>query len=213
MAGKKETPLKANVEFLLRRAQAGDKKAFEELVLIYQDKVYSLSYHLAGNREDAEDLAQEAFVRAYLGLRSFRQEADFGTWLHRITVNAWLNMKRSREAQVLSLDNPKRTPEGWQQREFPSQAGSGNPGEALGEKELQLAVWEALQKLSPEFRTVLVLREIEGYSYEEIAAMTKASLGTVKSRLSRARNALKELVAPLLEEKEGAARGKAGENQ
>ncbi len=191
MAGKRETPLKANVEFLLRRAQAGDKKAFEELVLIYQDKVYSLSYHLAGNREDAEDLAQEAFVRAYLGLRNFRREADFGTWLHRITVNTWLNMKRAKEAPVLSLDNPRRTPDGLQARDLPAAGSSGNPGEVLGEKELQIAVWEALQKLSPEFRAVLVLREIEGYSYEEIAAMTRTSLGTVKSRLNRARSALK----------------------
>ena len=180
---------------LIRQAQAGDLRAFEELVVIYQDKIVTLSYYLTGNQADAQDLAQEVLVQAYTKLRSFRQEADLGTWLHRITVNLWSNMQRRQKfPNLLSLDDPVQTGEGKFSRTVASDDPEGDPEEAFEGKELQESVRQALRSLSEEYRIVLVLREIEGYSYEEIAKITGCSLGTVKSRMNRARQALREKI-------------------
>lgn len=180
---------------LIRQAQTGDIRAFEELVAIYQDKIVTMSYYLTGNQADAQDLAQEVFVQAYTKLRSFRQEANLGTWLHRIAINMWSNMQRRQKfSNLLSLDDPVQTGEGEFTRSVVADDPAGDPEEALEDKELQESVRQALRSLSEEYRIVLVLREIEGYSYEEIAKITGCSLGTVKSRMSRARQALKEIV-------------------
>lgn len=157
-----------------------------------------MSFHLTGNQADAQDLAQEAFIRVYLGLGSFRQEADFGTWLYRVTVNVWMNMKRQKEAQVLLLDNPLQTESGEISRTLAAEDPAGNPVEALERKELRQLVRDALWKLPAELRAALVLREMEGYTYKEIAEMVECSLGTVKSRLNRARRILKEKIGPLI---------------
>lgn len=186
-------PDRIDVRLLIRQAQAGDKKAFEELVIIYQDKVYTLSYYLAGNHNDAQDLAQEVFLKAYSSLRSFRLEADLGTWLHRITVNTWSNMRRGRN-QVLSLDDPLQTEDGEMDRPLADGDPTSDPAVALEEKEVQVMVQHAIRSLPEEYRAVLVLREMEGYTYEEIAGIMGCSLGTVKSRLNRARRALKEKI-------------------
>ncbi|MGI9862823.1 sigma-70 family RNA polymerase sigma factor [Moorella naiadis] len=167
--------------------------SFEELVVTYQDKIYSLSYQLTGNHADAQDLAQEVFVRAYTGLKNFRREADPGTWLHRITVNLYLNLRRKiTRHPTVSLDAPLDTGEGEVTREVA--AAGGDPGELVAEQELQGFVRSALKQLPAEYRTVLVLRELQGYSYEEIASLLGCPAGTVKSRLNRARQALKEKV-------------------
>jgi RNA polymerase sigma-70 factor (ECF subfamily) len=164
-------------------------------VAIYQDKIVTMSYYLTGNQADAQDLAQEVFVQAYTKLRSFRQEANLGTWLHRIAINMWSNMQRRQKfSNLLSLDDPVQTGEGEFTRSVVADDPAGDPEEALEDKELQESVRQALRSLSEEYRIVLVLREIEGYSYEEIAKITGCSLGTVKSRMSRARQALKEIV-------------------
>lgn len=186
----------ANVKELVRRSQTKDQQAFAELVSLYQDKVYSLSYHLTGDATEAQDLAQEVFLRAYLHIGTFRQEADFGTWLHRITVNVWLNSRRKQKGPlVISLDTPIVTEDGEMAREVA--AAQPDPLEMTTERELQQLVRRALQELPADFRAVLVLREIEGYNYEEIARLLRCSLGTVKSRLNRARHALKAKVLAL----------------
>lgn len=181
---------------LVRKAQSNDLHAFEELVGLYQNRVYKLCYHLAGNHDDAQDLAQEAFIRAYKALGSFHNEADFGTWLHRITLNVWLNIKRKSSNKTVSLDESYESGDGSSiQREVA--AFDGDPVEALEEKEFRGLVRSALNTLSEEHRSVLVLREIEGYSYEEISHMLGCSLGTVKSRISRAREVLRREIAEL----------------
>lgn len=180
---------------LIRQAQAGDLGAFEELVAIYQDRVVTMGYYLTGSRADAEDLAQEVFVRAYISLKGFRHGADLGTWLHRIALNQWSNMKRGRKfPNVLSLDDPVQTEQGEFARTVASADLGGDPSAALEGKELQGLVQQALRSLPDEQRVVLVLREIEGFSYEEIAKITSCSLGTVKSRMSRARQGLREKI-------------------
>lgn len=185
-----------DAKLLIRQAQGGDLRAFEELVNIYQEKIATLSYYLTGNHADAQDLAQEVFVRAYTSLKSFRQEADLGTWLHRIAMNLWSNMQRRQKlANVVSLDDPVQTESGEVIRTLAADDREGDPAGALEGKELQELLQQALRSLPEEYRTALVLREIEGYSYEEIAAITKSSLGTVKSRLNRARQALREKIA------------------
>ncbi len=178
-----------DVKKLVQQAQRGDIGAFEQLVRLYQDKIYTLTFHLTGNQADAEDLAQEAFVKAFCALKGFRNEADFGTWMHRITVNLWINVRR-REKPTVSLDEPVRTGEGEVQRELA--AAAEEPQEVLERKEFQRFVQRALRELSREHRVVLVLREMQGFSYEDIARVLGCSLGTVKSRINRARAALKE---------------------
>lgn len=186
-----------NTRLLVKRAQKNDQAAFEKLVEIYQNKVYTLCVRLAGNHADAQDVTQEAFIKAYRALGSFRNEADFGTWLHRITVNVWLNFRRKDGGrQPVSLDEPYPDESGsGMQREVA--ATDGDPLRELEEKEFRTLVRAALDSLSAEHRDVLVLREIEGYSYEETARMLGCSLGTVKSRLSRAREMMRRRMIEL----------------
>jgi len=195
------------VKQLIKKSLNNDLAAFEELIGLYQSRVYSLGYQLSGNHDDAQDLAQEVFIKAFGALKGFRNEADFGTWLHRITVNLWLNMRRKQGKQVIvSLDEPVRTGEDEVYSELA--AAEGNPEQMLEDKEFSGLVRLALDELSREYRAVLVLRDIEGYSYEEVAAVLKCSLGTVKSRLNRARQILKQKVAVLAQEAGVALPGK-----
>lgn len=177
------------VNDLIKEAQAGSLAAFEELVLLYQDRVFTHCCHLANNNYDAQDLAQDVFVQAFRSIRSFRQEADFGTWLHRIAVNLWINWcRKNRKAILLSLDEPLLLGEQELNRELA--AGQDSPLEALERAELNEQLYQALNRLHPEYKAVLVLREMEGYSYEEISILLGCALGTVKSRINRARKAL-----------------------
>ena len=178
---------------LVCQAQKKDLAAFEQLVLLYQDRVYALARRLAKDPQDAEDLAQEVFVRAYRSIHTFRGEADFGTWLHRITVNLWLNSRRKTTASIVSLDEPVETPEGTLKREVATL--DGEPERMLLERELGDLLQPALDGLPKEQQAVLVLRELEEYTYEEMAKILNCSLGTVRSRLSRAREALRKAVS------------------
>lgn len=183
------------VKDLVLRAQRDDLGAFEELVVLYQDKIFSQCYRLTGSYSDAQDLAQEVFIRAYKGMKSFRNEADLGTWLHRIAVNQFLNSRRrGQDAVPISLDEPVSTDEGEMLRQVA--AAGEDPLEIMERQEMREMVKAGLNRLPPEFRAVLVLREFEGYSYEEIADLLGCSLGTVKSRLNRARQALRRLLEP-----------------
>ncbi|MFZ5633374.1 MAG: sigma-70 family RNA polymerase sigma factor [Bacillota bacterium] len=180
---------------LIKRSQRGDTGTFEKLVTMYQGRVFGLCLKLTGNRDDAEDLAQEVFIKAFHSLKGFRLEADFGTWLHRIAVNMYLNIKKKNaRAPYISLDDPISTETGEISREVADTGVSGDPLASLEEVEFRGIVRQALGRLTEEHRAVLVLRDMEGYSYEEIARITQCSLGTVKSRINRARQALRELM-------------------
>ena len=174
----------------IHRCQQGDPQAFEEILKLYEKKVYNLTYRMMGNHEDANDLAQEAFIRVYQSIDQFRGDARFSTWLYRIATNVCLDelRKRSRR-QAESLDEPVRTQDGSVMREIPDW--SDNPEEALNRREIQSMVQTGIQSLPEEQKTALILRDLQGHTYEEIAEMLDISLGTVKSRINRGRMALK----------------------
>ena len=181
------------IEELVTASKGGDMTAFEELLTLYQDRVYTHCLHLTGNSYDAQDLAQEVFIQAFRKISSFRGDADFGTWLHRIAVNLWINQfRRSSKITTISYDEPVSTGDGEMAREFITTENS--PQDLVEASERAYVVQSALAKLPEEFKIVVVLRDLEGYSYEEIAEMTSCSLGTVKSRINRGRKLLRNIL-------------------
>ena len=177
---------------LERRAKQGDQKAFEQLVLDNQNRIYALALRLCGDREEAADLAQEAFVKAWQGLSSFQGESSFSTWVYRLTTNLCidhLRKKRRREAveSVVSLDA---TDGGWAE---PADWES-DPQRLLERSERGRALARGLARLPDWQRQALVLRELSGLSYQEIAAALDIDLGTVKSRIARARLSLRKVL-------------------
>jgi len=166
-------------------------EAFEQLVRRYENKVYTVAYRFLGNHADASDLAQDTFLRLYHALPGFRGESSFMTWLYRITANACRDeIRRQQRYHVVSLDNETAN----SGDHFMSRV-SGmipSPEEVVERKEFNNMIQQCINGLSDEHRLILVMREVQGLSYEEIADILKCSLGTVKSRLSRARQAFKE---------------------
>ena len=168
---------------------AGEPAAFEALVRDNEKAVYRLCYRMLGDEQDALDASQEAFFKAYRGLGSFRRESRFSVWLYRLASNACLDMLRKRpDAPPASL-----TDEEGGALDLPDSAPS--PQEAAEAQEQREAVRRALLKLSPDFRQAVVLRDVNGLSYEEIAGISGVEPGTVKSRIFRARRKLAELLA------------------
>ena len=177
---------------LVARAGAGDQEAFEQLVRDNQNRVYSLAVRLVGDREEAADLAQEAFLKAWQGLSSFQGESSFATWIYRLTTNVCIDYlrrkKRRQEVEpAVSLDDED---SGWAE---PADAGQ-DPQRKLEEAERSRALSRGLERLPEHQRQVLVMRELSGLSYQEIGAATGLDLGTVKSRIARARLALRKIL-------------------
>lgn len=188
-------------EALVARSKNGDIDAFEELVSCYERKIYNVAYRLMGNHEDANDLAQEAFLRAFQSISNFRGEASFLTWMCRIVTNLCRDeLRKKYRTQIESLDGEITLGEG----EVKKQVASSEPGpaELYEKKELREKIQELINTLSPEFRLALVLRDIQGFTYEEIAEQLECSLGTVKSRINRARKYLKDKLVQDWEQKE-----------
>lgn len=176
---------------LVERARRGDVAAFEALISQHEKRIYGLAYRLTGNHEDASDMAQEAFVRAYTSLGEFRGDSSFSTWLHRIVYNACRDELRRRQRQRVSfLDEPMDKEDGELARQW-ADPGDG-PEQALERRELQRLVREAVLGLDEDHRDILILRDFQDLTYEQIRDVLGVSLGTVKSRLNRARAALKE---------------------
>ena len=173
---------------LVRAAAKGDEEAFAQLVRLHENKVYHLALRLCSNPEDAADVAQEAFLSAWRGLPNFRGESGFTTWLYRLVNNAAIDHLRKAKKQRadISMDD----------EEAPLEAAdpAPTPHEAAEGQELQQAVAHGLGQLREDHRQVLVMREIQQLSYEEIAQALDLDLGTVKSRLSRARNSLRKIL-------------------
>ncbi len=184
---------------LVERVQQGDLDAFEHLVRRYQHRVYNHVSRMIGAGEDAVDLTQDIFVKVYRSLNRFRGQASFQTWLYRVTANLCVDRHRrnQRAPQVVrSLEAPVETDTGEVEVELPDW--DDNPERLMMTRELQQQVKVAILQLSEKLRPVIVMHDLEGHSYEEIAAALEIPLGTVKSRLFNARAALKELLAPYI---------------
>jgi RNA polymerase sigma-70 factor (ECF subfamily) len=176
---------------LVTSAKAGDVGAFEELVRRYDRNVFRIAQHITQNREDAEDVVQDAFLKAYENLPQFQMQSKFYTWLVRIAVNeALMKLRRRRPERMVSLDEEVRTEEDSMPREIADW--SPNPEQQYNQAELKDILGKTIQGLPPGFRTVFVLRDVEGLSTEETAEALNLSIPAVKSRLLRARLQLRE---------------------
>jgi len=185
------------IKRLVEQAQQGDAKAFTALAEKYKNGVYNYIVRMLHDRTEAEDIAQETFVRAYQALPEFRGAASFHTWLYRIASNLAIDAARRRSRRTsISLDEPVTTDEGEVSRQLPDER--PGPFEELQSAQTQQAVREAIAELSPKLRSVIVLYDLQGLSYQEIGDILGCPLGTVKSRLFNARNQLQEKLAERL---------------
>lgn len=185
---KEEDPLQSDRE-LVSLAQRGDTEAFGQLVDRYQQKIYNLTYHMTSNREQAEDLTQEAFLRAYKALKRFRGQSSFYTWLYRIAVNLTLNhLKKRKKRLEHSLDDLDMGIE--RDPALLEMSAKASPRQGTYLTELQEKLNRALMGLSEKHRTVVVMHDIEGVPHDEIAATVGCSSGTIRSRLYYARQQL-----------------------
>lgn len=178
---------------LVEKCASGDAQAFDFLVKSYQSKIINIAYGMLQDKEDAYDVAQEVFIKLYRKIASFNGEASLDTWIHRVTVNASLDAlrKRGRRVQTVPLvveDDDAQTVE------LPIADDSTAPEKMVLQNERRRQLLDAIERLSPKYRSVLVLREFEDLDYEQIAAGLGISVGTVKSRLSRAREKLRNLL-------------------
>jgi RNA polymerase sigma-70 factor (ECF subfamily) len=171
---------------LVLSAQRGDVHAFEELVERYHGRIYGLTYNMTSNREDAEDLTQEVFVKAFEALPRFKGKSSFYTWLYRIAVNKTINYRKKRNRKrALSLDQFDQ--EIKTDEVYSDLSAKGSPLRNISLSELQIKLNEALQNLSEKHRTVVVMHDMQGIPHDEIAKVVGASVGTVRSRLFYAR--------------------------
>jgi len=176
---------------LIRRAKKGDGKAFSQLVRIHQKWIYRLAYRFCPDHDTADELAQETFVKAYMSLKTFREEFKFSSWLGTIATNLALNHLKRQKHQVSMEDYPI--------QEIVSDPNPrANPVENLTDKEIRSKIEEEVEKLPPEFKAAFVLRVFEDLSYEEIAERLGIEIGTVMSRLFRARSRLKKALEEYL---------------
>jgi len=183
---------------LVRRAQRGERGAFDLLVLRYQHKVIKLVARLLRDPTEAEDVSQEAFVKAYRALGSFRGDSAFYTWLYRIAVNTARNAMASRQRRP--LDYEAELSEGEQATVESRLRHTDTPEATVLSEEIRETVNRAVAALPEDLRTAIILREVEGLSYEEIAAAMDCPVGTVRSRIFRAREAIDRSLHPLLDE-------------
>jgi len=185
---------------LVAQVKRGETQAYGELVRRYQDRVFNTCWRICGHLEDARDLTQDAFLKAYEGLSSFRGDSGFFTWVFRVAVNlALTHRRRGRNRRVVSLDQAAEGEgEPLEPLVFKTHGeAQDDPAEGPSQTELHSALGRALQSLDDDQRAVVVLRDIEGFDYDRIAAILQVPAGTVKSRLFRARMALQRAVEPL----------------
>jgi RNA polymerase sigma-70 factor, ECF subfamily len=185
----KENQTESHERDLVRAAQLGDKSAFKTIYDCYRARVYNLALYSLGDRIWAEDALQTIFLKIYRGLPGFRFESTFSTWVYRVALNECLNQQRSRKTQYVSFESILGSTE-----EFDETA---SPDLRHGDNQRREIVQQAVSALSPKLRTVVVLKYVEGLSYDEIAAALECSPGTVASRLNRALSKLESSLRPL----------------
>ena len=194
------TDLPAEDADLVRRALDDDREAFGELVRRYQNRIFAAIYRILGNREDAREFAQETFLRAFAKLSTFREGARFSTWLYTIALNLTRSELRKRkvrkDVKPLSLDA---APPGEEARPAEPKDVTESPAETVGRRELYRLALREIGEMEPDMREVVVLRDMQDLSYEEIAGAIGCPVGTVRSRLFRARRLLRDRLSPMVD--------------
>ena len=192
-----ESPALEEESGLVRRARRGDLQAYDDLVKRYQERIYATIYHMTSNHEDANDLAQESFIKAFQALKSFKGGSTFYTWLYRIAVNKTINFLKQRKNRMhMSLNdidfNAEHDPD------LVALISENTPRRDAGLTELQKKLNEALLKLSEPHRLVIILHDVQGQSHDEIAEIMDCNIGTVRSRLFYARQQMQAELADYL---------------
>lgn len=187
---------KNNDKVLVKRAQKGDKSAFDALVTKYHLKVVNLVMRFVKDNDDAQDVAQEAFIKAYRGLKNFRGDSAFYTWLYRIAINSAKNylVSQSRKTPTYAVDieDAEHIESATALKEYDTPEGN------MLTSEIEQTVYKAIKELPEDLKTAITLRELEGMTYDEIADVMECPIGTVRSRIFRAREAIDKHLKPLL---------------
>jgi len=178
---------------LVNKAKNGNIAAFEELITAHEVKIYNIAYRMFHNEEDAKDLSQEIFIKVFENIGKFKGNSSFSTWLYRIATNTCIDeLRRRKGKETYSIDAEVETDEGNMKREYSDL--KPNPEEMAINKEVSIQIQNAMDHLSEEHKTAIILRDLQGLEYNEISEILECSLGTVKSRISRARRQLIELL-------------------
>jgi len=192
-----QKPNLAAEQALVRRAKDGDMAAYDELIQMYQERIYATIYHMTANHEDANDLAQDTFIKAYQALRSFKGGSSFYTWIYRIAFNKTINfLKQRRHKGHLSLNELDFHAEN--DPDLIALISDKTPQREVGLKELKEKLNMAMQRLSEPHRLVVTLHDVQGLAHEEIAEIMECNIGTVRSRLFYARQQLQGYLADYL---------------
>ncbi|MDW5299263.1 MAG: sigma-70 family RNA polymerase sigma factor [Sedimentibacter sp.] len=185
--------MKGNELWLVEQSRSGDVDAFEELIKDYKKTAYNIALRVLRNVEDAEDASQEALIKVYKSIQNFNMQSSFKSWMYRIVVNTCIDFKRKKSINVVSIDENIDLGGNIEfQREIADD--SNNPDALVEQNYNNKLIKDALNKLEDDFKMIIVLRDIQGFSYSEISEILSCNLGTVKSRLNRARKSLKELL-------------------
>lgn len=174
----------------LARSREGDVESFEKLIERYQKTAYNVALRMMHNEEDAKDVTQDALIKAYKSIQSFRGDSGFSTWLYRIVVNTCKDELRKRRGNVVSLEQGRQTDSGFEAIELSDETFA--PEVVLESLNVRQTINEAIRALPEQNRTAVVLRDVQGYSYEDIGSLLGCPVGTVKSRINRGRQLLRE---------------------
>ncbi len=177
---------------LIERAQSGDVESFEKLIRTHQAYAYNIAYRMMGNEEDAKDASQEALIKVFKSLKGYNGDSAFTTWLYRIVMNTCKDLLRKRKPNEVSIDRGFDT--GEESPGIEIEDNSSDPVTKYEEKEVRVTIASAIEQLPENFRSVVVLREIQGMSYDEIAEIEDIPVGTVRSRINRGRRILREIL-------------------
>lgn len=182
-----------NENNLINMCQQGHVESFEILIKSYEKRAFNIAYRMLGNMEDANDATQEAFIKVFKNMSKFKGDSSFSTWLYRIVTNTCLDIiRKNKNKKVVSYDNTKKTDDGEIKIEFEDEK---NNTEEIIEKKLENEfIHECINSLGKDHRAVIVLRDINGFTYKEMTKVLKCSEGTIKSRINRARKSLKNII-------------------